>query len=303
WGVWIIVMIAVFGYFQGTFHSYYTVVLAPAVAALAGSGCVTLWRLGRGQRTLAWVFPLVVAGSAVWSALLLRRVSGYAPGLGAAVIILGVVGASLLSALLVRRGHDRQAERPAEQPAGRFAGSALTLAATAVCAVALLAGPIAYDISTIQRVINGDSASAGPVANKYLGSSTDDLSVDEGLVAYLRVHREGAKYLVAVQTTAASVPLILATGEPVVTIGGYKSRDPYPALARLQSMVAAGELHYVLIKDDGSSASLADAKDGASVSVEAVLTSVTQWVTQQGTAVAASEYDGSSIDGTLYRLP
>ena len=45
WGLWSLVMIVVFSLLQGTFHSYYTVVLAPGVAALAGAGCVDLWRL------------------------------------------------------------------------------------------------------------------------------------------------------------------------------------------------------------------------------------------------------------------
>ncbi|OFW60312.1 MAG: hypothetical protein A2133_10155 [Actinobacteria bacterium RBG_16_64_13] len=64
WGLWTLVMIGVFGFAQGTFHSYYTVVLAPAVAALAGSGCVELWRQGRGRPWATWLLPAAVAGTA-----------------------------------------------------------------------------------------------------------------------------------------------------------------------------------------------------------------------------------------------
>jgi hypothetical protein len=106
-----------------------------------------------------------------------------------------------------------------------------------------------------------------------------------------------------VQTSTASVPIILATGEPVVTIGGYKSRDPYPTVAGLESMVAAGELHYVLLADEGEvgSASISTATSADSTAV--TLRAVTEWVVANGTVVAAAGYGGGSTGLTLYFLP
>jgi 4-amino-4-deoxy-L-arabinose transferase-like glycosyltransferase len=292
WGLWTLIMIIVFNHIQGTFHSYYTVVLAPGVAALAGAGIVELWRLSRSHRWLVWLLPLAIAGTAVWSAVLLWRESGYAPGLALAVIVVGVVAAGALLVLFA-------------YPCGGRIRRGCAWGATAACLVALLAGPFAYDLSTISRSVNGNSAAAGPISKGSLGSSADDLSVDEGLVAYLQEHQGDAKYLVAVQTTSASVPLILATGEPVVTIGGYKSRDPVPTAEQLQGMVAAGEVHYVLIKDAdvSGSGSFSRAPGDSSAATEDTLQAATDWVTEQGTVVPASEYEGNSIDGTLYYLP
>ncbi len=45
-GVWAVVHVVVFSAQQGIFHPYYVSALAPAVAALAGAGAVTLWQLG-----------------------------------------------------------------------------------------------------------------------------------------------------------------------------------------------------------------------------------------------------------------
>jgi 4-amino-4-deoxy-L-arabinose transferase-like glycosyltransferase len=292
WGMWSLVMIVVFNYVQGTFHSYYTVVLAPGVAALAGTGFVGLWRLSRDHGRLSWLLPIVVAGTAVWSAVLLWRVSGYAPGLAAAVIALAGAAAVLLFLLFMR-------------PRTGRAWRGCVWGVTAMCLAALLAGPFAYDLSTIDRNVNGNQAAAGPITRGSLGSSTDDVSVDEGLVAYLEEHQGDAKYLVAVQTTTESVPLILATGEPVVTIGGYKSRDPVPTVEQLEVMVAAGEVRYVLIKDAGGSGSGSSSRSSgdSSAATEDTLQAVTDWVIEQGTIVPATEYDGNSIDGTLYYLP
>lgn len=310
WGLWTLVMIAVFAFVQGTFHSYYTVALAPGVAALAGAGSVELWRIGVKRRAWSWLLPVVIAGSAVWSAVLLGRVSGYAPGLGVAVIVVGVAGAAALLASIWWR------------PRGRM--RRVSMAAIAVvCLAALLAGPFAYDLSTVSRSVTGNAAAAGPGAARLgsasaglatpgqsltttstanaaaVGDSTtttaSDLMVDASLLAYLEQNRQGAKYLVAVQTSTASVPIILATGEPVVTIGGYKSRDPVPTSAQLEALVASGDLRYVLLTDDGTSSSSGEGTE----STKAILQATVDWVLEHGTVVSASEHGGTAA-GTLY---
>ncbi|GAB2848576.1 hypothetical protein GCM10027176_60070 [Actinoallomurus bryophytorum] len=50
WGGWLLVTDAVFSLMQGIFHGYYTVALAPAVAALVGMGAAALWAHAAGGR-------------------------------------------------------------------------------------------------------------------------------------------------------------------------------------------------------------------------------------------------------------
>src|ERR1700728_4983469 len=50
WGSWLLVTGVVFSYMAGIIHSYYTVALAPAIAALVGIGAVQLWRVRNGLR-------------------------------------------------------------------------------------------------------------------------------------------------------------------------------------------------------------------------------------------------------------
>ena len=309
WGLWTIVMIGVFGFVKGTFHSYYTVVLVPGVAALAGAGSLELWRMSTGKRRMMWLLPVVLVGSGLWSAVLLRRVPGYAPGLAVAVIAVAVVAvAAILVARLWRgRGHLKPV----------IAGAGVVL-----CLAALLAGPFAYDLSTISRSVTGNTAAAGPgttadaaapgltapgqsltvsetaasSSSQAASAGSEDLAVDQELLTYLQQHRADATYLVAVQTSSASVPIILATGQPVVTIGGYKSRDPVPTAAAIQALISAGELHYVLVNGDGSSSLVSG--DGSS-STKAVLKATLDWVRANGTLVPADEYGGNG-NVTLY---
>src|SRR6476661_4741705 len=43
WGGWLVVTMLVFSFMAGIFHEYYTVALAPSIAALVGMGAVELW--------------------------------------------------------------------------------------------------------------------------------------------------------------------------------------------------------------------------------------------------------------------
>lgn len=180
--------------------------------------------------------------------------------------------------------------------------------------VAVLAGPTAYSLSTVGRSITGNQATAGPATSRTAASKSDlDLAADEALLAYLKENQGSAKFLVAVEGSTASVPLILATGEPVVTLGGYKQRDPTPTVVQLAEMVEAGDLHYVLLDEgettgeDGSSRVSDDSSDsgGASLTNESggVLNNLVQWVLAHGVVVDPRPYWDSSGLGTLYYLP
>ncbi len=93
WGGWLLLTAAVFSETKGIFNAYYTVALAPAVAACAGAGAVALFGLGRQSRWLAFALPAVVVGSAVWAAKILGRSPGYDPGLASAILVAAIIAA------------------------------------------------------------------------------------------------------------------------------------------------------------------------------------------------------------------
>ena len=74
WGGTLLMYLAVYDFAKGIFHPYYTVVMAPAVAALAGAGAVALWRLGRQSLRWAWALPATIVGTALWADTLLARI-------------------------------------------------------------------------------------------------------------------------------------------------------------------------------------------------------------------------------------
>jgi 4-amino-4-deoxy-L-arabinose transferase-like glycosyltransferase len=79
--------------------------------------------------------------------------------------------------------------------------------------------------------------------------------------------------------------IILSTGKPVIVMGGFTGSDPAMTVTKLQGYVKEGALRYLL---------LGDGRGGSSA--------VTAWVQQNCTTVKASEYGGTSTNGTAAQL-
>jgi 4-amino-4-deoxy-L-arabinose transferase-like glycosyltransferase len=271
WGGWTLMFAVVFSDAKGIFHPYYTVVLAPGVAALCGAGAPALWRLGRSTRWWSWVLPAAVIGSAVWGAILLGRTAGYDSWLKPTVVAAGVVaGVGLLLAMI-----------------GVVRARLMAMGASVLATASVLAGPTAYSITTVNNASGGTFASAGPSTGGGIGGpgggfggpggvgagsaagaasaaarlraaagalslrgalgAGRDSTADPALVSYLEKHQGSAEYLVAVTGSQAAAPLILATGKPVIAMGGFNGGDPTPTLAQFKQLVATGKVHYVLV--------------------------------------------------------
>jgi 4-amino-4-deoxy-L-arabinose transferase-like glycosyltransferase len=95
WGTWFVTVAAYLSVAAGG-HRYYTVMLAPAVAALVGIGTMALWRAYQNPGWRGWMLPLALAGMAavqayvlfsypVWRAWLTPPIVGL--GLGAAAFL------------------------------------------------------------------------------------------------------------------------------------------------------------------------------------------------------------------------
>ncbi len=97
------------------------------------------------------------------------------------------------------------------------------------------------------------------------------------LIAYLKKHQDGAKWLLAVPSSQGAAQLILSSGEPVISMWGWSGSDKAMTLAKLKELVKKGELHYVQLGGGPGG--------GSTVSSE-----VTAWVQKHGTAVQESDY-------------
>ncbi len=103
WGGWLLVTGVVFSFMQGTIHPYYTVALAPAIAALVGLSAAELW-CERDRFAVRAVLASMLAATGVWNFVLLGRTPDWFPALRWAVLVGSIVVALVLVAGGRRRG-------------------------------------------------------------------------------------------------------------------------------------------------------------------------------------------------------
>ncbi|MEV7530916.1 ArnT family glycosyltransferase [Streptomyces hydrogenans] len=149
WGGALLMTLGVFSFMAGIFHEYYTVALAPYLAALIGMGAAVLWE--ERTRFAASAGLAAAAGvTAWWGWTLLGRTPDHLPWLRWTVLVAGAVAALGLLA------------------AGR-ADRRLGLAAAGLGLAAGLAGPFAYTLETLSTGHQGSIVTAGPAGAGFGG--------------------------------------------------------------------------------------------------------------------------------------
>ena len=112
WGGWLLVTAAVFSLMAGIFHGYYLVALAPAIGALVGIGASVLWR-DRERAGARILLAGLVAVTAGWAFVLLRRTPTWLPWLAWVVLGLGLLAAvGMLAVRIAPPGSDENAAHP-----------------------------------------------------------------------------------------------------------------------------------------------------------------------------------------------
>jgi 4-amino-4-deoxy-L-arabinose transferase-like glycosyltransferase len=261
----LVVTALAFSFMQGIFHAYYTVAIAPMVAGAVAIGAGMLW--SRRERLWARVTMAgLVLGSALlaWGVLLLA--GSWLPWLKVVILCLGVVGAVLLLVVFGGRGMRRVA------------------ASTAL--VAVLLGPLAYTLETISTGHSGSIVTAGPgvsggsrpvIAGAHkgpllppsslgqskpaapvpparpgatgplsLGGLLNSGSVTAQLAKAISQNASSFTWAAAALGSNVAAGYQLATGYPVMAVGGFNGSDPSPTLAQFQALVAEGRIHWFI---------------------------------------------------------
>ncbi|HET7667066.1 MAG TPA: glycosyltransferase family 39 protein [Mycobacterium sp.] len=231
WGGWLAVTAVVFSFANGILHPYYTVALAPAIGASVGIGATLLWR-NRFDIRAATALAGMALVTTVLAAVLLSRDSEWMPWLRALVAVGGVGAAALL---LI---------------AGRLPPSVARVAAT-VAVAACLAAPAAYSVATAATPHRGAIPSVGPVHHGSRGFTgpgglLDSPSPGPALTAMLSADAHDFTWAAATVGSNNAAGYQLASGAPVMAVGGFNGTDPSPTLAEFQGYVANGQIHYFI---------------------------------------------------------
>ncbi len=276
WGGWLVGIGAVFSFMSGMYHDYYTMALSPAVAALAGIGATELWR----RRATTWAWLTLAAATAIttaWSWVLLNRTPDFVPWLRWAVLAIGIAATVLLMLDRLR--------------SARFGSWAAALAI-----VAALAGPFAYCAQTVAASHSGGIVTDGPqVAGAHSPGSLPgfDRAPSAHLTQLLKTNAGEYTWAAATNGSNEAANYQLASGEPVMPIGGFIGSDPAPTLAQFQKYVADGQIHYFIVSRGPGGPGMPDGP-GRQDKDKSVTegTKIADWVKQNFVA--------ASVDGATY---
>ncbi len=272
WGGWLIVSGLVFSLSGGIIHTYYTVALAPAIAALVAIGARILWDRRASMATYAAAGAAVTI-SAGWAWELLNRTPDWLPWLRMLVIVAAVGCLAALLAASLRR------------PIGR----GLAVAAVLLGIVASVAGPVAYAAQTVTTAHTGTVPSAGPAtaagfggglgggvggggmpgggrpggfraggpsragltpasesrpSGTHRGGFGGQVTVSSAVKSALQADAGKYRWVLATSGSQSAAEIELATGAPVMAIGGFSGEGGNLTLAQFERYVGAGEIHY-----------------------------------------------------------
>lgn len=265
WTVWLLTTALVFSFMAGIFHPYYTVALAPPIAALVGVGTVQCWR-SRGKLWAQATLALAVASTAATSMLALSNLPDFHPWLRWVVCAGGI---AVLSWLLL---------------GARGSGRPVSYAVLGLAAVVALGGPTAYGLTTVVRGNSGSMPITGP-APRFVTAMTKGVArvqraeiteatgpgflrpaaapgsrrhlvgctllesgvPDRAIVELLKADADAYTWVGATVGSVCAAGYQLASGHPVMPIGGFNGTDPAPAPDQFLRLALAKRIHYFIV--------------------------------------------------------
>ncbi len=236
WGGWLLTCMVFFSMVSGIFHAYYAIMLAPPLGAMVGIGFGQLYRWGKNSKWAVSgliVAILITLGFQLFAASQYNEFSAWMLGAGL------LLGCGILLRSVSRR------------------------AAYVVILGAALVIPAYWSVMTVTSAANNNLPTA------YEGRKRDEPgafpplpaqppSGDDPLLAFLQDNTQDVEYLLAVPSAQQGAPYVIATGRPVLYMGGFGGHDEVVTVDDLQDMVANGELRYVLYGGQGSRQEIAN---------------------------------------------
>lgn len=273
WGGWLLIG-GVFFSVAGFFHGYYLAMLAPPVAALLGIGVAELWRLRQGRWWLAVALLLIAAGGTL--ALQVATARAFVSSMWWLPLMACLLAAGAVLLVVARRQW-----KP------------IAVGGIACVVAAMLITPGIWSWLTTLNSTENQSLPAAYDGSPSSPPNRGELQVNQELLDYLESNTQGMKYLMAVPSAMQGADYVIATGRPVLYLGGFMGMDQVATSEDLAGLVAAGELRYIYWGGggggpDGGQLEVSDWVGSSCVAVEGFETETRNFGAPDGTAAQAS---------------
>lgn len=283
WFMWLLPEFIYFSFSKNVTHTYYLTTMAPSVAALTGIGLAAMWKLNNEEGWKKYLLPLAFIVNGLIEMIILypnyKTSNGYKTTLIITVIL--CIGASipLVINTIIKRNDSIHARKTSRKK--------LNIVMTSIAFIGILTAPTVWSFTTLFYPMNGSSPAAGLelASNKQNRNFT---SINNSkLIQFLEDNKGNEQYLVAVPSamTYAS-DLILKTGEPVMTIGGFNGSDKILSLDEFKQLVAKGAVRYAIVSDKGRMGGRASGSNSNN--------DIMNWIAANGKPVPDNEWKDST---------
>jgi 4-amino-4-deoxy-L-arabinose transferase-like glycosyltransferase len=274
-GLWLLPGLLYFSFTTGFWHTYYLATIAPPLAMLVGIGALGLYETydSGGQRS--WLLVVAVAVTGLIQVLFLSYSEPWSGPLLITLAAAVIISSILLAAVKFRN----------------TAGTGNYSRPIAAAAIAILF--LATTVWAFTPLVYGDGGTlpvAGPQQNRG-GSALSDAISGSGdgtsrLGDYLLSHRTGETWIVAVQSSMGEgANLIIKTGEPVLSLGGFSGSDQILTVDSLKELIGKGKIRYFLGSGSGNGGGMGSGNS-----------EIFTWVSGHCSEIPAADWGGSSSD-------
>jgi 4-amino-4-deoxy-L-arabinose transferase-like glycosyltransferase len=226
WAAWLIPCMVYFSFTRGLWHTYYLIMLGPAIAALAG---IAFWSFNQLRLKSSFASKVIVTLiSSVTVAFEIYAVDAYPTYFNFFAILLA---ASWLIAVLIYWIRPKK-------------WSLVLVFMVMLIAPFLWSGLTALNVSADENLPQAEPISSLSDIGKTITTRSD--TQQQNLIDYLLSNTKEGTYLLATLSSRDASSFILATSRPVLTFGGFTGSDSVINAEELAKMVSSGKLRYVL---------------------------------------------------------
>jgi len=257
WVGWLLPELAYFSFTTGLFHAHYLIMLGPPLAALVG---VTAWALEQVCQKRCWLgctLSALLAGSTIaFQVITLRNHLGYTKWVFPIFSELIRQGQRTIAYLLLHAWW--VVAIPTALLALGLSISVLTArcaqpwfskTALGISVIAILVSPLFWSGLT---TFNANPDACLPRSGLHVDHTNCPSAlpvVQQRTLEYLLANTELGSYLVATLTTHDAALYILATGRPVLPLGGFTGDDDVVDVDELAQMAQEGRLRFILDRE------------------------------------------------------
>lgn len=258
WFLWFLPEFIYFSFNTGTFHPYYLTMLAPPVSALAGIGLTYMYEFYKEGGWKSYILPVSLLINGAADILMLYYFIDYSvivKALMAAVSILCIFSSAILFVLNSGKGSLK-----------------LKKIFVMLAVIGILITPFTGSAAVLSNKLNGSFPEAGlellsgsqmqrqgqapgmgssnaqtQKTQKSQEAGSEESSIDADLIQFLEKNKTSSqKYLLVVQSSNSAAEIIIKTGEPVMSLGGYLGSDKILSLSQFKKLAKCGEVRYIM---------------------------------------------------------